>query len=529
MSGSLSKFSELVLHTSGLRWHSGGMSTQQFTATIHAGDRDITVPTGLFLGGDFVAASQDSEEKLSVVDAATGTSFVEIESASEKDARTAMDTAAKVQKEWAKSSPMERSEILYKIFQLITDNTEELALLQSKELGRALKDSTGEVAYGAEFFRWFSQQAMAISGEYRTSPKGDSRVITHHVPVGPVLAITPWNFPLAMIARKVAPALAAGCTVIVKPAQMTPLTALYLGELMRQAGVPDGVVQILPTTSASNISAILDDDRLRKFTFTGSTEVGQELASKTMEKTMRVSLELGGNAPFVVLESADIDKAVDAAVTAKMRGAGQVCIAANRFLVHESLAEEFTKRVVAQVSEMKIGPGTQDDVQVGAMVSDKERDKVRDLVAGAVKEGAKVELGGVEALEKFPEAHPELDENGFWFPPTVLSGVTSDSEIATTEIFGPVFAIQTFSTTEEALRVANDTPFGLAGYVCGENLKETLAFAEDMECGMVAVNRGLLSDASAPFGGMKTSGIGREGGHEGLDEYLETQYISLEA
>lgn len=502
------------------------MTNQQLTTTISAADREITVPTGLFLGGEFVTAS--NKDTLSVVDAATGAEFVDIQSATEDDARRAMDIAADAQKEWAKSTPMQRSEILYKIFQLITDNTEDLALLQSKELGRALPDSTGEVAYGAEFFRWFSQQAMAISGEYRTAPKGDSRVVTHHVPVGPVLAITPWNFPLAMIARKVAPALAAGCVSIVKPAQMTPLTALYLGNLMREAGVPEGVVQILPTSSASNVSAILDDDRLRKFTFTGSTEVGQELAAKAMKKTMRVSLELGGNAPFVALESADLDKAVDAAVTAKMRGAGQVCIAANRFIVHESLAKDFTAAVVKKVEEMKIGPGTQEDVQVGAMVSEKERDKVRDLVANAVQEGATVELGGVEALEKFPETHPELDQNGFWFPPTVLTNVSPDSEIANTEIFGPVFAIQTFSTTDKALRVANDTPFGLAGYVCGENLAETLSFAESMECGMVAVNRGLLSDAAAPFGGVKSSGIGREGGFEGLGEYLETQYISVE-
>ena len=353
-------------------------------------------------------------------------------------------------------------------------------------------------------------------------------MVTHHVPVGPVLAITPWNFPLAMIARKVAPALAAGCVSVVKPAQMTPLTALYLGKLMRDAGVPEGVVQILPTSSARNISALLDDDRLRKFTFTGSTEVGQELASEAMKKTMRVSLELGGNAPFVVLGSADLNKAVDSAVTAKMRGAGQVCVAANRFIVHDSLVKEFAAEVVKKVEDMKIGPGTQKDVQVGAMVSKKERDKVRDLVANAVKEGATVELGGVEALEKLSETHPELDQNGFWFPPTVLSNVSPDSEIANTEIFGPVFAIQAFSTTDDALRVANDTPFGLAGYVCGENLAETIDFAESMECGMVAVNRGLLSDASAPFGGVKTSGLGREGGFEGLGEFLETHYISME-
>lgn len=502
------------------------MTEQQFQTTVRAGDREITVPTGLFLGGKFTSGSES--ETFAVVDASTGQEFASVASATTSDANTAMDNAAAAQKTWGETSPMERSELLYKIFELIKENTDDLALLQSLELGRALKDSVGEVAYSAEFFRWFSQQAMAITGDYRVAPKGDSRVVVSHQPVGPVLAITPWNFPLAMIARKVAPALAAGCTIVVKPAQMTPLSALYLANLMREAGVPEGVVQILPTKSAKNVSVLLDDDRLRKFTFTGSTEVGQSLASKAMEKTMRVSLELGGNAPFVVLEDADMDKAVSAAMAAKMRGAGQVCIAANRFLVHESLAAEFTQRVVKEVSEMTMGPGVQEGLDVGAMVSEEERDKVRDLVEGAVKEGAKVEHGGVEELENLRETHPDLDPEGFWFPPTVLSGVKPDAEIANTEIFGPVLAIQTFADAEEGLELANNTPFGLAGYVCGENLKETLQFAEKMECGMVAVNRGVLSDASAPFGGVKASGVGREGGFEGISEFLEPRYISLE-
>ncbi|WP_151902327.1 NAD-dependent succinate-semialdehyde dehydrogenase [Corynebacterium urogenitale] len=503
------------------------MSDSNMHTVVRAGQRDISVPVGLLMGGRFVAGS--SGETFSVFDASTGQPFVEVASATEEDARTALEHAVAAQEEWAASTPMERSEILYRAFELVKQHTEELALLQSLELGRALPDSTGEVGYGAEYFRWFSQQAMAIRGDYRVPPAGVGRIITHHRPVGPVLAITPWNFPLAMIARKVAPAIAAGCTIIVKPAQMTPLTALYLGELLQEAGVPEGVVQILPTKSAKNISVLLDDDRLRKLTFTGSTEVGQMLASKAMEKSMRTSLELGGNAPFVVLEHADVDKAVTEALAAKMRGAGQVCVAGNRFLVHESLAEEFTRGVVAKMGEYVMGPGTREGVTMGPLVSAEERDKVAALVDGAVKEGATVELGGPEALAALGEEHPELDPQGYWYPATVLSGVMPEFEIANTEIFGPVLAIQTFSDEDEALRIANDTPFGLAAYVCGEKLARTMSFAEKMQAGMVAVNRGALSDATAPFGGVKQSGIGREGGFEGLGEYLDTVYIALES
>ncbi|MBC2680999.1 NAD-dependent succinate-semialdehyde dehydrogenase [Corynebacterium anserum] len=494
-------------------------------AIVRAGEREIRVPTGLFLGGEFVAGS--SGESFSVIDASTSLPIVDVASASEDDARRALDTAVSVQEEWAESSPKERSEVLWRAFELVMEHVDELSALQSLELGRALPDSRSEVAYGAEYFRWFSQQAMAVRGDYRVPPSGVGRVVTHHRPMGPVLAITPWNFPLAMIARKVAPAIAAGCTVIVKPAQMTPLTALYLGELLQKAGVPDGVVQVVPTGSAKNVSVLLGDDRLRKLTFTGSTEVGQMLAATAMEKTIRTSLELGGNAPFVVLEHADVDKAVTEAVTAKMRGAGQVCVAGNRYVVHESVVEEFTTGVVKKMSEFVMGPGVQEGVTMGALVSANERDKVKGLVERAVDDGAVVELGGPDALARLGETHPELDPRGFWYPPTVLSRVTPEFEIARTEIFGPVVAIQTFTDEEEALRIANDTPFGLAAYVCGEKLAETLRFAEKMEAGMVAVNRGALSDATAPFGGVKQSGIGREGGFEGIDEYLETVYIAL--
>ncbi|WOH94027.1 NAD-dependent succinate-semialdehyde dehydrogenase [Corynebacterium urealyticum] len=506
-------------------------SNPEFFTTVTAGPREITVPTGLFINGQWRHGADG--ETLGVTDAATGQEFVRVASATEGDAREAMDHAAKAQPDWENTSPQERADLLRSLYQLVQDNADDLAYLQSLELGRALKDSQGEVGYGGGFFRWYASRAEAIAGEYRVSPDGGSRIITHPKPVGPVLAVTPWNFPLAMITRKLAPALAAGCTMIVKPAQMTPLTALYLAELSRQAGLPEGVFQVLPTSTASNVSAILDDARLRKFTFTGSTEVGQALAAKAAEGTIRTSLELGGNAPLVVLEHADMDKAVNAAIDAKMRGAGQVCIAANRILVHESLAEEFTAAVTKRIGEFVLGAGTDSDATAGPMVSAEQRDKVAEMVEKAVDQGAKVEIGGFKLTEEALAEHPELkttgelDTNGFWYAPTVLSGVTQDFEIANQEIFGPVMTIQTFADEDEALANANATNFGLAGYVVGEKLQETMAFAEKMEVGMVAVNKGLLSDPAAPFGGVKQSGIGREGGFEGIEEYLETQFITV--
>lgn len=486
----------------------------------------MEVPLGLFLGGAFVPS--ESGETFPVVDAAGGQPFVDVPSASEREYARALDVAVRVQDSWGETSPVERSELLMRLFELVKEHGEDLAALQSLELGRALPDSRGEVAYAAEYFRWFSAQALAVRGDYRTAPAGAGRIVTHHTPVGPVLAITPWNFPLAMIARKIGPALAAGCTCIVKPAKMTPLTALYLGGLIHEAGFPAGVVQILPTERAANASSLLDDARLRKLSFTGSTEVGQQLAASAMKTTKRVSLELGGNAPFVVLDHADVDKAVQGAVQAKMRGAGQVCVAANRFLVHESLAEQFTQGVVERMEKLVMGPGTQEGVDVGPMVSDDEREKVARIVERAIEQGAVVETGGPEALQNLKDDQPDLDPSGFWYPPTVLSGVRPEHDISRVEIFGPVLAVQTFSDTEEALRAANDTPFGLAGYVYGEKIAETMRVAERMEAGMVAVNRGVLSDAAAPFGGVKASGLGREGGFEGIGEYLDVRYLALE-
>lgn len=498
----------------------------EFSTTLQAAGLSFEVPTGLFLGGAWRAGS--AGESISVIDAATGKPFADVAAATEDDAREAMDKAVEVQVDWAESTPRERSELLRRLFDLVHEHADQLAALQSLELGRALPDSKGEVTYAAEYLRWFSERAAAIAGEYRVAPAGNGRIVTTHRPVGPVLAITPWNFPLAMVTRKLAPALAAGCTVIAKPAQLTPLTMLYFAELGRIAGIPDGVFQVLPTSSARRVSALLDDDRLRKLTFTGSTEVGQALAATAAQKTIRTSLELGGNAPFVVLEHADVDKAVEQAIAAKMRGAGQVCVAANRFIVHESLADKFEAGLVQKMSEFVLGPGTDPKTTMGPLVSQEQRDGVRDMVTKAVEEGAHVALGGNEALEKLGETHPDLDPNGFWYPATVLTGVTPQFEITNQEIFGPVAAVQRVSSDEEALKVANDTVFGLAGYVMGEDMKKTLRFAERMEAGMVGVNRGALSDASAPFGGVKQSGLGREGGFEGIEEYLDTVYLALD-
>lgn len=472
-----------------------------------------SIPKGIFLGGKF----EDRDETLDVINPSDGSVLATVASASEEDAATALDKAVAAQSAWAKTPARERSEILRKAFDLLSADSETLATIMSAELGRALPDSRGEAAYGSEFFRWFAEEAARISGDYRHSPAGNARIVEIKQPVGPVLAITPWNFPLAMGTRKIAPALAAGCTIIVKPASKTPLTMLYLAKVLKDAGVPDGVLSVLPTLSSRRISALLEDTRLRKFTFTGSTEVGQMLAGKATENTINTSLELGGNAPFVVLEDADLEVAAEAVVTAKMRGGGQVCIAANRFLVHSSIKDEFVAACVEKLEQFKVGPGTEDAVTLGPLSGDDQLEIVTDLVDDALAKGATKNLGSL------PAGLPD----GFYYPATVLSDIPQDAKILSTEIFGPVIAFTTFDTDEEAIQMANDTPFGLAAYLFSENLKRALDAAEAIEAGMVAVNKGALSDPAAPFGGVKQSGIGREGGFEGIEEYLEPKFISL--
>lgn len=502
------------------RAHDGGMSE---TTTDHtANDIDLRkliedAPKGLFINGEFVDA--EGGETFEVLNPAEGSVLTTVASASENDARRALDSITAKQQEWADTPARERSEILRRIWELLAENADELAYLQTMELGRALPDSQAEVGYGAEFFRWFAEEAVRVRGDYRHSPNGSARIIVHEQPVGPCLAITPWNFPLAMGARKLAPALAAGCTMIIKPASKTPLTMLYLAKLFREAGLPDGVVAVLPSGQGSNVSALLDDARLRKLTFTGSTEVGQMLSAEASGHSMNVSLELGGNAPYVVLEDADLDTAVESVVTAKMRGAGQVCIAANRFLVHSSIKEEFVNRAAEVMRKFRIGPGYETGVDYGPLSGMDQLEKVSGLVDDAVDRGANRVVGG--------DLPSGLPEDGYYYPATVLTDIPDGTEILTTEIFGPVIAVTTFETDDEAIEMANGTPYGLASYVFSENLNHALTIAERVEAGMVAVNKGGISDAAAPFGGVKESGNGREGGFEGIHEYLEPKFISL--
>lgn len=473
--------------------------------------------TGLFIGGDFRPASDG--ETFEVINPSDGTVLAHVASASKQDAVRALDLAADVQPAWAATPPRERSEILRRAYDRLMANADELAWLQSMELGRALPDSMAEVAYGAEFFRWFAEEAVRIRGDFRINPSGTGRIVVTQQPVGPTLAITPWNFPLAMGTRKIGPALAAGCTIIVKPASKTPLTMLYVARVLKEAGLPDGVLAVLPTKHASDVSALLDDPRLRKLTFTGSTEVGQKLGAQAAQRSLKVSLELGGNAPYVVLDDADVDLAAQAVAVAKMRGAGQVCIAANRFLVHESIREEFVAKVAEVMRSFTLGPATAEGVTFGALSGDDQVATVTTLVQDALDKGAVNVLdGGLPA---------GLPEHGSYFPATVLDNVPAAAAIANSEIFGPVVAVQSFSTVEEAIRIANDTPFGLAAYVFGKDLGRAVQVAERIEAGMVAVNKGAISDPAAPFGGVKESGLGREGGFEGIHEYLEPKFLSL--
>lgn len=472
-----------------------------------------SVPKGIFFGGQF----HDREETFDVINPSDGSVLAKVASASEEDAAEALNLSVGTQAAWAATPARERGEILRRAFELLIDATPHLTLLMSAELGRALPDSRAEVTYGAEFFRWFSEEAVRIRGDYRHNPAGNARTIEIKQPVGPSLAITPWNFPLAMGARKIAPALAAGCTIIVKPASKTPLTMLYLAKILQEAGLPEGVLAVLPTAKSSRISALLDDPRLRKFTFTGSTEVGQALAAQAAGHSLKTSLELGGNAPYIVLEDADLPTAIDAMVTAKMRGAGQVCIAANRFLVHSSIKDEFIAGCVEKLKEFTIGNATEEGVTVGPLSGEDQLEIVNTLVSDAVAKGATKHFGEL----------PEGLEPGFYYPPSVLSDIPAEAAIASSEIFGPVIAVTTFDTDEEAIRMANDTPFGLAAYVFSENLTRALSTAEAIEAGMVAINKGALSDPAAPFGGVKESGLGREGGFQGIEEFLETKFISL--
>jgi succinate-semialdehyde dehydrogenase/glutarate-semialdehyde dehydrogenase len=472
---------------------------------------------GLFIGG--VWREAEGGERLDVIDPADGSVLTDVADGSVNDAVDALDAAVAAQDAWARTPPRERGEILRTAFGLITDRADQFAHLMSLEMGKTVAEARGEVGYGVEFFRWYAEEAVRIHGRWMQAPAGGSRLLTIKKPVGPCLFITPWNFPLAMGTRKIGPAIAAGCTMVVKPASQTPLTMLALAGVLAEAGLPDGVLNVVTTSHTGEFSETLQaDDRLRKVSFTGSTGVGRVLVRQSADQLQRLSMELGGNAPFIVFEDADVDAAVDGAMIAKMRNMGEACTAANRFLVHRSVAQEFAEKLGARMGGLTLGRGQDDGVDVGPLIDEKAVESVSQLVTDAIHDGATVVTGG-----QAPEGA------GYFYPPTVLLDVPADSEINVQEIFGPVAPITTFESEEDAIRQANDTEYGLASYVYTRDLARTIRVAESLDFGMIGINSGLISNPAAPFGGVKASGFGREGGFEGIEEYLETTYVALPA
>ncbi|WP_328814117.1 NAD-dependent succinate-semialdehyde dehydrogenase [Rhodococcus sp. NBC_00297] len=471
-----------------------------------------SVPGGLFIGGQWRPSS--TGDVLDVRDPATGDVIKQIADATPADGLAALDAADTAAAAWAAASPRRRADVLRGAFDLLQERKEDAALLMTLEMGKPLAEARGEVAYGGEFLRWFSEEATRIQGRYGPNPENTGRMIVTQHPVGPCFLITPWNFPLAMATRKIAPALAAGCTMVVKPAALTPLTTLFLVALLEEAGLPAGVVNVVTTSSSSALSEpIITDPRLRKVSFTGSTPVGQSLLRQAADGVLRTSMELGGNAPFVVFDDADLDKAVDGAMAAKFRNIGQACTAANRFIVHSSVAGEFARRVTDRVEQFVVGRGTDPDVTIGPLIDEKAVAKTDELVADAVSRGAAVTTGG-----------QRIDGPGTFYAPTVLTGVTAGSAVLREEIFGPVLAVATFDSEDEAVRLANDTEYGLVSYVYTESLSRGQRMIERLHTGMMGLNVGVVSNAAAPFGGWKMSGLGREGGTEGIHEYLQTKY-----
>ena len=473
------------------------------------------VPTQLFIGGSWRDASGGAT--FAVENPADGSTLVEVANGTVEDGKAAIDAAVAAQPDWAKVPPRDRGEILRSAFETVVDRADELATIMTLEMGKPLSESQAEITYGAEFLRWFSEEAVRVSGRYSVAPNGATRLLTLKQPVGPCLMITPWNFPLAMGTRKIAPAIAAGCTMVVKPAGLTPLTMLWLAKVLEESGVPEGVLNVVTTKSTGEVmEPIIRDPRLRKLTFTGSTEVGRSLVEQSAEGLLRVSMELGGNAPFLVFADADVDAAVEGAMLAKMRNIGEACTAANRFIVHADVAEEFSSKLAERMGALKIGPGLEDDVKVGPLVEEKQRDKVAELVDDAVEKGATVVTGG-----QVP------DGPGWFYPPTVLTDVPLSAKVSTEEIFGPVAPIFTFTDDDDAIRMANDTEYGLVAYAFTTDYARAVKVYEGLETGMVGMNQGIVSNPAAPFGGVKASGFGREGGAEGIEEYLETKYVGL--
>jgi succinate-semialdehyde dehydrogenase / glutarate-semialdehyde dehydrogenase len=475
-------------------------------------------PTELYIAGEWRPASGGGT--LAVEDPASTEELVRVADAQPQDALAALAAASEKQAQWAASAPRERGEILRRAYEAIVEQADELALLMTLEMGKALAESRAEIAYAAEFFRWFSEEAVRIHGRYMVNTSGIGRILTMRQPVGPCVFVTPWNFPTAMGTRKIAPAIAAGCTMVVKPAKQTPLSMLALAKILQEAGLPDGVLNVITAKSAGSvIGPLIEDPRTRKLSFTGSTEVGRTLIEQSAKQILRVSMELGGNAPFIVFEDADLDAALDGAMLAKMRNIGEACTAANRFHVHESLAAEFSRRLAERMGALKVGRGTEPEVDVGPLIDEDQRGKVTELVADAVQRGAQVLLGG--------ESPPGSEYPGYFFAPTVLAEVPDDARLLREEIFGPVAPIATFATEEQAIAAANRTEYGLVAYLYTRDLNRALRACEAIETGMVGLNQGVVSNPAAPFGGVKQSGFGREGGSEGIEEYLETKYVAV--
>ncbi|SJM60100.1 Succinate-semialdehyde dehydrogenase [NAD(P)+] [Gulosibacter sp. 10] len=472
------------------------------------------MPTQLYIGGEWV---DGENEPFAVLDPATGEELARVANATPAQGKAALDAAVEVKDEWARTTPRHRAELLRKAFDRVIELRDEFALLMTIEMGKPLPEAQGEVTYGAEFIRWFAEQAPRIIGRYGSTPEGNARMLVSKQPVGPCFLITPWNFPLAMATRKIAPALAAGNTCVVKPASLTPLTTLYFVKILEEVGVPKGVVNLVTTRDTAGVSdVIMEDDRLRKVSFTGSTPVGVNLMKKAAEKVLRTSMELGGNAPFVVFEDADLDKAVDGVILAKFRNIGQACTAANRVFVQKSVADEFAKRVAARVADFKMGRGTEDGVVIGPLVEAKAVEKVAEMVEDAKSKGADVVIGGNKGAGE-----------GYFYEATVLNNVGLESQVVKEEIFGPVLPIIPFETEEEAVELANASEYGLMSYVFTENFSRGQRMMDRIEAGMMGLNVGVLSNAAAPFGGVKMSGVGKEGSFEGIEEYMYTKYTAV--
>ncbi|MFE4001216.1 NAD-dependent succinate-semialdehyde dehydrogenase [Nocardioides sp. YIM B13467] len=473
------------------------------------------VPKGLLVAGQWVDAGDGAT--FDVLDPSTGEVLCAVADATPEDGRRALDAAAGAQKEFAATAPRARADMLMAAFDLLHERIEGLALLMTLEMGKPLAEARGEIAYAAEFFRHFAEEAVRIEGGYQTAPAGGSRFLITKQPVGPALLITPWNFPMAMGTRKIGPAIAAGCASIIKPAQQTPLSMLALGEILREAGVPQGVVNILPTSRPGELTEpLLRSGVIRKLSFTGSTAVGRVLLAQSAEQVLRTSMELGGNAGFVVFEDADIDEAVAGAMAAKMRNTGEACTAANRIFVQRSVIEEFGDRLAKAMSELPVGRGVEEGVRVGPLIDEAAREKVQTLVDDAVAGGARVLTGGTAP-----------DGPGYFYPPTVLTDVPTSAKMGSEEIFGPVAPLTPFDTEDEVVEAVNDTEYGLVNYVFTNDLRRGLRVAEALESGMVGLNQGVVSNPAAPFGGVKASGLGREGGRTGIEEFLETKYVGI--